>query len=194
MITSQLYVPFASSEPLAVDLRADLFDDSLAVFSRSRTHRYLLTRRWGRGEPMVLMMLNPSTADAHIDDPTIIRATGFARRDGYGGLVVLNLYGLRATDPDTLARADDPVGADNDAMITALTTDPAGPVVAAWGAIAYRARHRARTTTVVAGLAARGVRLHCLGRTQDGYPRHPLYLPRTTSLTTWTPDLEESER
>ncbi|MFD5245688.1 DUF1643 domain-containing protein [Amycolatopsis sp. NPDC058340] len=173
------------SERLDVQVRPDLLSDSVAVFNSTGTHRYLLTRRWGAGDSLTVIMLNPSTADAFADDPTITRITRFARRDGYGGLVVLNLYGLRATDPVELARAGDPVGPDNDTMIAGCTWDTTRPVLVAWGGIAYQPRHRARVAAVVDDLTGRGVPLWCLGRTAAGHPRHPLYLPATAPLGPW---------
>lgn len=176
----------APTRRLQIDVHAGPIS-ATAVFSPARTHRYLLTRGWGRARRMVLLMLNPSTADATTDDPTIARVTRFAIREGCGGLAVLNLFALRATDPDELARSADPVGPDNDDMIDALTADPGQPVVLAWGAIAYRSAHRPRTDAVTARLQARGVPLRCLGRTRAGHPRHPLYLPATAPLTPWQP-------
>jgi len=137
-----------------------------ATFSRDRRYRYRLWRRWDRGRPVVaFVMLNPSTADARRDDPTIRRCVGFAQRWGYGGIEVVNLYAYRATDPRALRTVRDPVGPGNRRhMRRALRR--AALVVLAWGANA----HGDRLTGV--GQA------HCLGLTRAGQPRHPLYLRR----------------
>lgn len=179
-------IPAALAQRLAVDVHAGPIS-ATAVFSPDRTYRYLLTRDWGLAPRLVVLMLNPSVADADVDDPTIARVIRFAMREGCGGLVVLNLFALRATDPAELARTADPVGPDNDAMLDVVTADRAQPVVIAWGAIAYRPAHRSRTNTVTERLRARGVPLRCLGRTRGGHPRHPLYLPATAPLTPWQP-------
>ncbi len=89
---------------------SDLFVTKEAVISDCGRYRYRLTRRWGDGPLLSFIMLNPSTADAEVDDPTIRRCMGFARRDGYGGIVVGNLYAFRTTKPKALFAADNPLG------------------------------------------------------------------------------------
>ena len=88
-----------------------------AVLSDCGTYRYRLWRKWGCGSPLLFVMLNPSTADAEVDDATIRRCLGFADAHGFGELEVVNLYAYRATDPADLKRAGYPVGPDNDAHI-----------------------------------------------------------------------------
>src|SRR5450755_1416997 len=95
-----------------------LFGTGSAVFSADRTYRYRLTRTWGSsGSHAVWVMLNPSTADALADDPTIRRCTGFSRALGLDGLVVVNLFALRATEPRELRRHPEPAGPANDWFI-----------------------------------------------------------------------------
>ncbi|MGH3977119.1 MAG: DUF1643 domain-containing protein, partial [Pseudonocardiaceae bacterium] len=109
-----------------------------AVLSGCGRYRYQLTRTWDPGQQRAtFIMLNPSTADAADDDPTIRRCTSYARSWGLGGLMVVNLYAYRATDPADLWKVDDPVGPDNDdhlRAVLAAATDVGAPVVAAWGA------------------------------------------------------------
>ena len=140
------------------------------MFSRDRRYRYRLWRRWDRSRPVVaFVMLNPSTADARRDDPTIRRCMGFAERWGYGGIEVVNLFGLRASDPRTLRAARDPVGPRNDTHLRRAVRR-ARLVVAAWGADrAARSRERALSGRL-------SPRARCLGTTRSGAPRHPLYL------------------
>jgi hypothetical protein len=150
-----------------------------AIFDRSGRYRYRLWRRWGAGERVGFVMLNPSTADAERDDPTIRRCTGFARTWGFGSMVVVNLFALRSPDPARLRRAREPVGRDNDRHII----EAAGAcdvVVLAWG---MHGRLRDRDRAVLDLLA--GQALRCLGQTRAGQPRHPLYLPRAARLTAW---------
>lgn len=143
-----------------------------ATFGEARTHRFLLTRTWDDGPVAVFVMLNPSTADAFATDPTCNRCITFARREGCGGMRVVNLHALRATDPRELRKHPDPVGAGNDEFITQACSD-AGVVVAAWGA--HGTLHD-RAGEVTRMLGAAGVRLWCLGVTSGGQPRHPLYV------------------
>lgn len=165
---TELFVHVEQREDLAGGLAAAVFD------SRARTYRYLLTRIWDtRKAPVVFLMLNPSTADALEDDPTIRRCTGFAKRESTGGLIVVNLFGLRSTDPRALLHHHDPVGQLNDAFVR-QATDQASTVIAAWGAAGVTGD---RGREVTRALTARGVVLQCLGRTSTGQPRHPLYLP-----------------
>jgi hypothetical protein len=163
---------------VVLEQRTDLAGGTAsAVFDPGRTHRYLLTRIWDPSRPpLVFVMLNPSTADAVVEDPTIRRLAGqngFARREGAGGVVVVNLFALRSTDPRALLRHPDPIGRYNDAFIR-QSINTGGTVVAAWGAAGVTGN---RGQQVARYLKARGVALHCLGRTSEGHPRHPLYLP-----------------
>ncbi|MFF7527305.1 DUF1643 domain-containing protein [Streptomyces pseudovenezuelae] len=169
----ELSVQVDQKEDLAGGLAAAVFD------SRVREYRYLLTRIWDPDvKPVVFLMLNPSTADALEDDPTIRRCTSFARRERAGGLVVVNLFGLRSTDPRALLHHRDPVGRYNDAFVR-QATDQASKVICAWGAAGVTGD---RGREVTRALEARKVPLFCLGRTSTGQPRHPLYLLRTAAL------------
>lgn len=116
-------------------------------------------------------MLNPSTADASVNDPTIRRCIGYTRSWGYGSLAVVNLYALRATDPDELRRHPSPCGPDNDAAIFDAAV-AASLIVCAWGADPM-APARARA---VEGHLLDGMPLFCLGRAKEGEPRHPLMM------------------
>ena len=173
-------------EPLTVDQTEDMLGlGSHAVFNEARTHRYLLTRRWARwalGPAMTWIMLNPSTADAFADDPTIRRCISFARREGCGSLRVLNLFALRATDPRELRKHPDPVGPRNDQMIRSQPRSAF--TVAAWGADALAVE---RGQEVARLLAATAVPLSCLGVTSGGHPRHPLYIRADAPLIPWEP-------
>ncbi|MEO8632426.1 MAG: DUF1643 domain-containing protein, partial [Chloroflexota bacterium] len=112
-----------------------------AVFSGDRRYRYRLWRRWELSRPLIAFcMLNPSTADERSDDPTIRRCIGFARDWGYGGVEIVNVFALRATDPRELRRLRDPVGPRNDSYVLDAA-ERAASVVIAWGAHgAFRSR------------------------------------------------------
>ncbi len=137
----------------------------------------LNTRRPRTFGPCTFVMLNPSTADANQDDPTIRRCMGYARRLGFDSLRVVNLYAFRATDPDELWKVDDPIGPLNDHILQ-LSFGSAGSLIAAWGANAPKSR-------VDEILSWRYANFQCLGTTKDGAPRHPLYLRSNAQLEPW---------
>jgi hypothetical protein len=133
-------------------------------------YRYLLWRRWTDASSVLFVMLNPSTADARRDDPTIRRCIGFARAWGFGGVEVVNLFAWRATDPRELRRAADPIGPDNDrAIAKAAARNHA--IIAAWGVHGALLERDRQVAVLLAG-----ARVHCLARTGNGAPRHPLYV------------------
>ena len=109
----------------------DLPSKNAAAFSPDRRYRYTLRRQWDDALPYCLfVMLNPSTADATQDDPTIRRCIGFTKAWGFGGLLVGNLFALRSTDPAALYHADDPVGPENDSCLRTLRDEAALSVAA----------------------------------------------------------------
>ncbi len=165
-----------------------------ALFSGDRRYRYELTRIWDDGIPPVLFVgMNPSTADETEDDPTIRRCIRFARDWGYGGLLMGNLYALRATDPQELTRATEPPEVfspiaehepgrsgrwdyvnRNDRSLKSMRKR-AGLAIAAWGSIAEPPIFD-RGPWVLKLLAP----MHALGFTKSGRPRHPLYVRADT--------------
>lgn len=153
-----------------------------ATFSPDGRYRYDLTRSTrsltGYGTA-VWIMLNPSTADAEHDDPTIRRVLGFSKRLDVADVAVVNLFAYRATSPGDLLSADDPIGPDNDATIERHVRS-AYIVVAAWGSWwetqpISRRPSRLNVEQIVADC---GRRLYCVGVTDSGTPRHPLYVPK----------------
>lgn len=149
-----------------------------AILSPDGTYRYRLTRRWGLGPGVLFVMLNPSTADAERDDPTIRRCFRFARDWGYDGLTVCNLFAYRVTDPKRLPADDSAVGPSNNTWLTREAAS-ADLTIAAWGA------HPAarRRSAVVMNLLGP---LHVLGLTKRGDPRHPLYMPLASQPMPWS--------
>jgi hypothetical protein len=130
------------------------------------------THRIGKGV-VSFIMLNPSTADALQDDPTIRRCIGFAKSWGFNTLSVRNLFPWRATDPKELFRAETVTGGHRGdvELTTALTADL---VVAAWGANVPFKRDAEAIEMFVT--SAPMVPIYCLGTTKNGSPRHPLYV------------------
>lgn len=145
-------------------------------------HRYRLSRCWDASLPTVcFVMLNPSTADAFQDDPTIRRCIGFARAWGYGELQVVNLHSLRTPSPAALKKAAQRNGLDHDAHLFEAAA-AAGRVVVAWG----NHGDRARVAAVLPRLRAAAGPVQCLGQTKAGAPRHPLYVPAVTQPVEYT--------
>lgn len=162
-----------------------------AEISKDGLYRYTLTRKWEHSSTALsIVMLNPSTADADLDDPTIRRCIGFSKSHGYGGIQVVNLYAYRATNPKVLKTVTDPVGPENDAWLTRVLKYSAywqAPVLCAWGANAAServdrfldlAQDIADQSGIYPGL------VH-LGLTKAGAPRHPLYIAGSTEFSTW---------
>jgi hypothetical protein len=186
-----------------------------AILSADGQYRYMLDREWrgthkhenwkwltdsrgkiavdgigsdlGEPKPCVFIMLNPSTADADKDDPTIRKCVGFAKQWKFERLTVLNLFAFRATDPKVLLSMDDrrggidPVGFRNQEHVEEICTD-AGRIVCAWGA---HGDHLQQNETMLGWLF--GFNLHCLGLTKHGHPKHPLYVPYETPLQEYIP-------
>lgn len=153
-----------------------------AVISDCGSYRYLLRRDLGllseSDTEAVFVMLNPSTADASVDDPTIRRCMGFARSWGHAGLIVINLYAFRSTDPKALRKhPGDVVGPENDEWIRKVLEERSS-AICAWGNNA----DRERVDRFLEIANSVGATLSCLDTTKQGQPKHPLYLSKTASL------------
>lgn len=165
------------------------FDLREASFSECERYRHLLIRKWDRKPTVITFcMLNPSTADHVQDDPTIRRCINFAKRESFGALHVVNLFGYRATNPAELRRIEDPEGPQNfdfvrAAMLAANLHQM--PFVCAWGSQPIARENAARVYSVAEKI---GLPLMCLGTSKGGYPKHPLYLAGDTPLTEWKPE------
>lgn len=135
-------------------------------------HRYHLWRSWSGGAPSVCwIMLNPSTADAQRNDPTIRKCMGYATRWGFRSIDVLNLYTLRTPDPMELKARGYPVGAYADHMFRSVLRAYARRVIYAWGT---KARWD-RVAEVDALVRDAGHNPQALRLSVDGHPMHPLY-------------------
>ena len=151
-----------------------------ATFDGTQLYRYTLSRRMSEGDKTMLVIgLNPSTATATEDDPTIRRCVGFALREGCNQYLMGNLFAYRSTQPEYLYSVIDPVGPQNDFWLKYMAKE-ADIIVAAWGAypLAFE-----RGKKVKELLASRTI--YCLGKTKGGAPKHPLYLPKNTPLEEW---------
>lgn len=156
-----------------------------ALLSDCGTYRYRLWREWGPVSSPLLgfVMLNPSTADAKDDDPTIRRCMGYARAWGYGGVRIANLCALRATNPKELLTHPDPCGGPLNEEALCWVAETCQRVVVAWGAFAGKlpAYFHLSPTHVMRNARRRHASfsepLMCLRLTAAGFPAHPLYLP-----------------
>lgn len=160
----------------------DLRKDGMAsgcTLSNDHKHRYKLWRTWDSKLPKVgFIMLNPSTADHTLDDPTIKKCMAYARKWGYGGIIVVNLFGFRSTDPRALKKMKlgDAIGKHN-AQYIFQVINTCELVVAAWGNDG--SLHPSAKTLKHFN------KVRVLGLTKSGHPKHPLYLKGDLKPIPW---------
>ena len=155
---------------------------SVAVYSDCEKYRYSLSRSWSKSAKRVtFIMLNPSQATEMRNDPTVERCERRARTLGFAGFTVVNIFAWRETDPKALRKAQNPIGAFNDDAILTASRE-ASTTIAAWGT---HGAHLDRGPQVARMLSEQGHRLHHLGLSKAGHPRHPLYLSYTVTPETW---------
>jgi len=156
-------------------LQSDIIKSDAVWGGPNKEYRYVLYRVWNLGKPhLAVIGLNPSVADEEFDDRTVRRCISFARRNGYGSLVMLNAFAYRSTDPKALTSISDPVGPENDYYIF-KECGYAYDIVLAWGTHA-----KERGAKIIELLKIRA--LQCFGVNKDGTPKHPLYLPNSVKL------------
>jgi hypothetical protein len=149
----------------------NLFPDierSGARFSEDGKYRYLLWRVWDESKPCIMFIgLNPSTATAAMDDPTIRRVKGFAKSWGYGGVYMANLFAFISPYPKDLLTVADPIK-DNDIWLksTALNCKD---ILFAWGSFPEAEKRAAEVIEMFPNAV-------CLGLNKNGTPKHPLYI------------------
>jgi hypothetical protein len=151
------------------------YSDKGAEFSPCKRYRYSLWREWQTLTPskkyVLFVMLNPSTADENILDPTVRRCLGYAMAWGYNKMVVANIFALRSTDPGELYKCEDPIGEENDAYIQKLAQE-ADMVIVAWGTHSKYKNRGEQVTKLLEGMK----NIYYLQKTKNGTPSHPLYL------------------
>lgn len=157
-----------------------------AVISRCQAFRYRLDRHWDDlRPPLVAGLLNPSTADANKDDPTIARLLARAQAMQMGSLIVWNAFAYRATDPAELLSKADPIGPENDRYIFDILTEcrhRKGLALIGWGA--HKMVH-GRIGPIMRIAEAVGIEFYCVGTNRDGSPKHPLYVPYSAAPAPW---------
>jgi hypothetical protein len=142
--------------------------NTTALISEDKLYRYQLLRVWDETLPRVLfVMLNPSTADATKDDPTIRRVISFAKSWGYGGVYVGNLFAFRSTDPKALKYVTDPTGEDNIQHIQAMV-GLVDKIIYAWGNNQKEPKWLSELVPTP----------YCIDISKKGVPKHPLYLKK----------------
>lgn len=149
-------------------MSSDLFNQSGASFSPCGEYRYKLWRIWNSSKPVVVFIgLNPSTANATTDDPTIRRVVGFAKRWGFGGVQMMNLFGIISSDPKVLIQHPRPIG-ENDRYLREAALDGL-QVVFAWGSF----KQIGERDKAVIAMFPNAI---CLKKSAKGKPWHPLYV------------------
>lgn len=162
-----------------------------ASFSQDGQYRYDLWRKWGTGEDITFIGLNPSTANREKDDPTIRRLKSFAKSWGYDGFHINNLFALVTAYPSELVSHPKPIsetqGSDimdiNDNHLL-FSFDSSKTIVLCWGSWNYPLiRERAKEVTdELKGEYWKNLKVMCFGLNKDGQPKHPLYLKGDTKL------------
>jgi len=146
--------------------------NSDAIFSKDRIYRYVLIREWDLDKPsLTIVSLNPSTADEKKNDPTVTRCIGFAKKWGFGKLLMANIFAFRATLPKDLFNSKNPVGDKNDYWIKKLSEE-GNKVVLAYGNHGnFKNRHDEILKMIE--------NPYCIKKSKTGMPSHPLYLKYT---------------
>lgn len=145
----------------------------LCQFSDDELYRYAWVASWGKGKPLMVVGLNPSTADENQTDPTVAKCVQYAKDWKFPGLIMANAFAYRSTDPKKLYELEDPVGERNDFYLKELSTF-AGCVLLAWG---NHATYRNRSENILK--LFNGLELFCLKTNKNGEPAHPLYLKKS---------------
>lgn len=157
------------------------------VFNLNHTHRYVLAQQWDKYRPpLIILMTNPSTADHLKNDKTINRVVAFAKKLGYGGVIAMNVFSIRARDPEDVVKSEQPITADSYTILHTVLSEMYGVfkddlmVVAAWGALAPELAKRLKAPSYIDNIVKTveriGAKLHCFELSKDGHPKHPLYL------------------
>lgn len=182
-MTQLSFLPPAGPAPVEPLTEARIFGD--AMFSPCGQYRWRLRRWWRAGRTVLWIMLNPSTADGTKNDPTLLRIIHFSKLWGFGGLIVGNLLPKITSDPAECrawAYFDaakcmtnwhaEPALADNDLHLEEMAAG-VDMIVVAWG---QGAQDEGRIEKVIEAVrsAAPDLPLYCVGRAQNGAPKHPM--------------------
>lgn len=124
-----------------------------------------MARTWDETKSKVLViMLNPSTANDIQDDDTIRKLKNKVTAWGYGGMCVGNLYAYRTPYPKVLKRVSDPEGPENRKYIRDMINSGSFQrVVYAWG-------NGEKEPQWLRELVREP---YCIALSKKGIPRHP---------------------
>lgn len=151
-----------------------------ALFNQGCTERYWLWRGWDSALPrLTVCMANPSDADHERNDPTIRWLLGYAKKNDFGELSVVNFHSHINPSSKKLHLLDPPSERNLD-IVERFTTDR--EVLCAWGAVGARIPGHQRTLEV---LKRHARALVCLDLTKDGHPVHPLRKNHSLTLKPW---------
>lgn len=171
---------------MMIESRSDLAGmECQATFSDDGAYRLELIWRWSDAPLLTAWMLNPSRATHEVLDPTVYGLIQRARQWGYGGVRIINLFALRATDPKVMLAHPEPVGSENNEVCRRAlkaARDDGSPVICAWG---KHGRHRDREAWALALARQIDVQLFVFRLNQDGTPQHPLYISRDVRPEVW---------
>lgn len=152
--------------------------EKYAYISDDQLYRYTLWRRWGQSSKYACFIgLNPSVADAYIDDPTLKRCIDFSKSFGYDAVCLINLFAYRATNPQDMKKVSEPIGIENDKVIK-LVTSYSEINIAAWGTLGIFKNRNLEVQDMIDNL-------HYLKLTKDKHPSHPLYLKKDLLPKLW---------
>jgi hypothetical protein len=150
-----------------------------AFIDETGKYRYWLFRRTSNKPKNLVnfILLNPSTADAEYDDPTVKSCKRLASSNGYYGFYITNLFAYRATNPNDLLNTADPIGLENDKYIKKYAKK-CNIVVVAWG---NKGTLHGRSQDLLENLK-KITELYCLDINKSGEPKHPLYIKKDTKF------------
>lgn len=155
-----------------------------AVISDCEKYRYQLLRQWDESTDLVLFIgLNPSTADAELDDPTIRRCIGFAQRENFGGFIMANLFAYRATSPSDMQNTEYPIGELNEYWLE-QSIKSCKAVIVCWGGNGSHLNRHIEIEGLLKNYS-QNTPILCFGKTKHGHPKHPLYLASSTTLVNY---------
>jgi len=156
-----------------------------AIISSCGKYRYQLDRvvnpeYAGR---VLFIGVNPSTADAELDDATVRKWKGFVSRwSGFGNFTAANVFAYRATDVKELRAVTDACGPENWATLERLIGS-AQVVVPCWGRIDKVPKQlRVYISRTLDLIMSSGKPVFVFGYTKNGMPQHPLMLPYNTTM------------
>lgn len=158
-----------------------------AILSGCKKYRYKLGREVDpfKETTIAYFGVNPSTAEASIDDATVRKWRGFAERNNAKRFIVGNVFAYRATDVKELSKTLNPIGLENDKYLNYIIAE-ADMLIPCWGSRTKLPKHlRCELDRVMQLLKDSGKPIFCLGTTISGDPKHPLTLGYNTKLIEW---------